>query len=247
MFLILSSSIPPAYPRYTFLRHLLRLSGAQVTQPDTSRSTFSSRRHPPRGPVLLLLLLLLLLAVLGGLYMMVRPRLAFTNQLAAPVRLVTDRAPLTVPPGATVRVPAPWRNTMLVSWDLVRPLSADGKPMGEEVRGSVLVRGSWRTTTASATARSEGGDYFAPLITNRSADLLRITVNAGLSGALDCGCAVRPDARRVFIGYYRLYQNSTLRARGGERQAVFRDLGTNVMARDGTVGLSFDEQDFRVP
>ena len=218
-----------------------------MTQPDTSRSTFSSRRHPPRGPVLLLLLLLLLLAMLGGLYMVARPRLAFTNHLAAPVRLVTDRAPLTVPPGATVRVPAPWRNTMLLSWDLVRPLSADGKPMGEEVRGSVLVRGSWRTTVASATARSEGGDYFAPLITNGSTHPLRITVNAGFVGSFDCGCAVRPDARRVFIGYYRLYQNSTLQARAGEHQAVFRDLGAKVMARDGTLGLRFDEQDLRVP
>ena len=218
-----------------------------MTQPDTSRSTFSSRRHPSRGPVRLVLLLLLLLAAGGGLYMAMRPRLEFTNQLAAPVRLSTDRAPLTVPPGATVRVPAPWRNTMLVSWDLVRPLSADGKPMGEEVRGSVLVRGSWRTTTAGATARNESGDYFAPLITNGSPDLLRITVNAGLAGALDCGCAVRPDARRVFIGYYRLYQNSTLQARAGERQAAFRDLGAQVMAREGTLGLRFDEQDLRVP
>ena len=243
----LTSSIPLAYPRYTFLRYLLRLSGVHVTQPDTSRSTFSSRRHPPRGPVLLLLLLLLLLAVLGGLYMVARPQLAFTNQLAASVRLVKDHAPLTIPPGATVRVPAPWRNTMLLSWDLVRPLSADGKPMGEEVRGSVLVRGSWRTTIASATARSEGGDYFAPLITNGSTHLLRITVNAGLAGALDCGCAVRPGTRRVFIGYYRLYQNSTLQARAGQRKAVFRDLGAKVMARDGTLGIRFDEQDLRVP
>lgn len=218
-----------------------------MTEPDSERSNFSGRRKPPRGPLVLFLLLLLFLAALAGVYMAVRPRLAFTNQLAAPVRLLTDGAPRTVPPGATVRVPAPWRSTMLVSWDLVRPLSADGKPMGEEVRGSLLVRGSWGTTSGRATARNESGDYFAPLITNGGGGPLRVTVNAGLEGAVDCGCAVRPDARRAFIGYYRLYQNSTVQARAGARRAAFRDLGARVVALDGTVGLKFEEQDLRAP
>jgi hypothetical protein len=63
---------------------------------------------------------------------------------------------------------------------------------------------------------------------------------------VDCGCAVRPGARRVFVGYYRLYQNSTVRARDSTgRTATFRDLGPQVTSRDGAVGLRFETKDFR--
>jgi hypothetical protein len=118
--------------------------------------------------------------------------------------------------------------------------------MGSEVRGSVVVRDPGGTIQRAAGARGEDADYFTPLITNASKDLLRITVNAGLEGALDCGCAVRPGARRVFIGYYPLYQNSTVRAvaRDG-RSATFKDLGPSVTAPDGSVGLRFEGRDLR--
>jgi len=89
------------------------------------------------------------------------------------------------------------------------------------------------------------GNYFAPLITNASHDVWRVTVNAGLEGAADCGCAVRPDARRAFIGYYRLYVNSTVQAKAGDRSAVFADLGPKVVSRDGTIGLRFTTEDLR--
>ncbi|MGH7535521.1 MAG: hypothetical protein ACREMG_08035, partial [Gemmatimonadales bacterium] len=74
----------------------------------------------------------------------------------------------------------------------------------------------------------------------------RITVNAGLDGARDCGCAVRPGARRVFLGYYRLYRNTTVRATDAEgRTATFRDLGPEAQARGWSVGLRFGQGDFR--
>jgi hypothetical protein len=118
--------------------------------------------------------------------------------------------------------------------------------MGEEVRGAVVLRGRG-TIADSAWVRQGDADYFAPLITNASDSLLRITVNAGLQGALDCGCAVRPGGNRVFIGYYRLYRNSTVRATGPSgAEATFRDLGPQVTSRDGTVGLRFEAKDFRV-
>jgi hypothetical protein len=165
----------------------------------------------------------------------------------APVRLTMDNDPVrTIPPGTSVRLAAPWGKSVLVSWELVQPLSADGKPMGEAFGGSLMLRDRWGTAERSVAARGSHGNYFAPLITNATPDLLRIVVNAGLEGALDCGCAVRPDARRVFIGYYRLYENSTVQAASPARgSAVFRDLGSRVVADDGSVGLRFEEKDLR--
>jgi hypothetical protein len=116
--------------------------------------------------------------------------------------------------------------------------------MGEEVRGSSVLRGPSGTLRVAAGSRTAGGAYFAPLITNGSAQPLRVTVNAGLQGAVDCGCAVRPGGRRVFVGYYKLYRNSTVAARApGGGTAVFRDLGPQVTAADGRVGLRFDDKD----
>jgi hypothetical protein len=134
----------------------------------------------------------------------------------------------------------------VVQWNLARPLSANQRPMGEEVRGSVIVREPKGRVSYTATARGTDLDYFAPLITNATEGLLRVKVNAGLEGAVDCGCAVRPGARRVFIGYYRLYQNSTVQATDSlGRRAMFRDLGPSVLTMDGTVGLRFENKDLR--
>jgi hypothetical protein len=174
-----------------------------------------------------------------------RSRLRFSNQLAAPVRLVLGGEPHTLAPGETVTLPIP-RGATVAEWEMVRPLSADGKPMGEEIRGAVVPR-SGATVADSAWVRQGTADYFAPLVTNATNGLLRVTVNAGLQGARDCECAVRPGATRVYLGYYRLYQNSTVRARSPSgAQATFRDLGPQVKAPDGTVGMRFEDKDFRV-
>ena len=218
-----------------------------MTLPKTQANVLQPRRRrPSRGP--LLLFLLLAAAVLGGVYLLGRPRLEFTNQLAGPVRLTVDGTPRMVPAGSSLRVAAPWGRTLVATWELDRPLSADGRPMGEELRGSAVERGTWGTIHRSVRARGPDGNYFAPLITNASQDQLRITVNAGLEGMLDCGCAVRPGGRRAFLGYYRLYQNSTVQAKAsGGRVATFRDLGPSVVTPDGTVGLRFESRDLRVP
>ncbi|MBA3895281.1 MAG: hypothetical protein H0X69_16615 [Gemmatimonadales bacterium] len=194
----------------------------------------------------LLVALLLGLAATGtACTMLDRSRLRFTNGLAAPVRLVfADGPPRIIPPRETVELVVP-RGASVARWELVRPLSADGKPMGEEMRGAIVPRGRG-TVADSAWVRVGDADYFAPLVTNASADLLRVTVNAGLAGARDCECAVRPGTTRVFLGYYRLYGNSTVRARSPSgHEAIFRDLGPQVKSRDGTVGLRFESKDLR--
>jgi hypothetical protein len=192
------------------------------------------------------LALLVAVVATGAAYLLLGgPRLRFTNRLAAPVRLAIAGRVDTVPGGATVELEVPGGGTAVAEWELVRPLSADDRPMGEEIRGAAVLRG--REVAESAWVRQGDADYFAPLITNASDSLLRITVNAGLQGALDCGCAVRPGASRVFIGYYRLYANSTVRARAPSgTEATFRDLGPQVIRRDGTVGLRFEGKDLRM-
>jgi hypothetical protein len=195
---------------------------------------------------LLVALILALAAVTAAYLLLGRSRLRFTNRLAAPVRLVFGgQPPSTIAPNETVELAVPRGGASVAEWELVRPLSAEGKPMGEEIRGAVVPRGRG-SVADSAWVRQGDADYFAPLVTNASSDLLRVTVNAGLEGARDCECAVRPGANRVFLGYYRLYGNSTVQVRSpGGGQATFRDLGPQVKSRDGTVGLRFEDKDLR--
>src|SRR5262249_43149406 len=134
----------------------------------------------------------------------------------------------------------------VAEWEMVRPLSADSAPMGESLRGSTVLKSPRGTVHSEATTRPGEADYFAPLITNATSQPLRVMVNAGLQGAMDCGCAVRPGGERVFMGSYRLFQNSTVQVRGSSgKTAAFTELGPRVTARDGTVGLRFEDKDLR--
>jgi hypothetical protein len=99
----------------------------------------------------------------------------------------------------------------------------------------------------AATARPTHGAYFAPLITNETGEPLSITVNAGLSGAMSCHCTIPAGAVRLAVGYYPLFENSTVRADAARlgRSATFRGLGTQVDVSRGTVGLLFRAGDLR--
>jgi len=208
----------------------------------------AARPAGPRIPILpLFVLALLLAAAAAAVVLRLRPHLLFTNRLAAPVRLtVGDKAPRVVAPGATVRVAVPRGATTVTQWELIRPLSADSQPMGEVVRGATVLREPSGGVRVAATSRSDASAFFAPLITNATSHPLLVTVNAGLRGAVECGCAVRPGRTRVFVGYYRLYLNSTVRARSpGVGAATFRDLGPEVTTPAGTVGLRFEDRDLR--
>ncbi len=202
-----------------------------------------------RGCLVLPLVLAVALAAVGS-FVVLAPRLRFTNRLIAPVRLaVGEAASRTVAPGAAVTVRVPRGRTLVAEWEMIRPLSADSQPMGEPVKGAVVVREVRGTLQREARPRIGEAAFFAPLISNGGTEAIRVSVNAGLQGAVDCGCAVRPGATRVFVGYYRLYQNSTVRALGvtTRREATFRDLGPQVTRLDGAVGLRFQARDLQPP
>src|SRR6187200_332056 len=142
------------YPRIPLFRR------AHVTGPTTQSPVARPRRHPTRiGPILTGLLL-----IAGGLaawYFSGRRRLEFRNELAAPIWLaVAQRAPVTLQPGATQTIELP-SGSVVVQWNLARPLSANQRPMGEELRGSAVIREKRGLIRRSATIRESGTAYFA--------------------------------------------------------------------------------------
>jgi hypothetical protein len=200
---------------------------------------------PAQRAVLIPLAALLLIGAFGAAaWFAARPTFAFTNTLVGPVRVVVNGSAGTVAPGETAKARVA-RDRVVAEWELIRPLSADSQPMGDVVKGSWVISRPRGTVAVEARPRVETGDYFAPLVTNDTPGLLRVTVNAGLDGARDCGCAVRPGAKRVFIGYYRLYRNSTVQATAPDGSiATFRDLGEQAERRGWTVGLRFSPDGF---
>ena len=200
---------------------------------------------PAQRAVLIPLAALLLIGAFGAAaWFAARPTFAFTNTLVGPVRVVVNGSAGTVAPGETAKARVA-RDRVVAEWELIRPLSADSQPMGDVVKGSWVISRPRGTVAVEARPRVETGDYFAPLVTNDTPGLLRVTVNAGLDGARDCGCAVRPGAKRVFIGYYRLYRNSTVQATAPDgSSAMFRDLGEEAEQRGWQVGLRFTPDGF---
>jgi hypothetical protein len=124
-----------------------------------------------------------------------------------------------------------------LAWQLVPRL---GVALGD----TVAINHPRGTVHVNATARPTHGAYFAPLITNETGQPLSLTVNAGLAGAVSCRCTVPPGATRVAIGYYPLFENSTVRAQDQSgHSATFRDLGRQADAARGIVGLLFRAAD----
>ena len=69
---------------------------------------------------------------------------------------------------------------------------------------------------------------------------------AGLAGSIRCGCSIPPGAVRMAIGYYPLFENSTVRAEDNAgHSATFKDLGQQVDPLRGVVGLLFRAGDMK--
>ena len=200
----------------------------------------------------------LVLAVLGGAVLvggalgvgvltLAAPVLEFENQLVESVRLSAGGQERVIEPGGNFRLKLPRRRSAEARWDLVQPASTAG-PMGVAMAGVVPLSQRRGVIRAAAAAREDTMAFFAPLITNATSQPLRVVVNFGLQGAGPCSCIVPPGATRFHVGYYPLYGNSTVRVEAlGGRWAMFTDLGSQVEAEPGTVGLRFEERDLRPP
>ncbi len=206
--------------------------------------------HARAGRLVPALLAALALALAVTVFVhLTRPVLTVQNQLIEAVNLAINEAPeRRLAPGETARVRLSRRKQLVVQWYLVQPVSPSGTPMGEPMQGTLVRERPRGRINYAIDGKSTTTPYFAPLITNDTDQRLQVTVNAGLAGALDCGCAVRPGVRRARIGYYRLFRNTTIRASDPSgRVATFADVGPRVDREAGTVGLRFRPDDLRDP
>lgn len=207
----------------------------------------SSPTEPRRGGVGPLLLLLVL-AIGAAIFLLTRggPVLVVRNTLVEPVKVVAGGAELQVAEGGSGEIRLKRGERLFAQWYLVQPIGPGGAPMGELMQGTLQQENPRGRIELEITSRTGDGDYFAPLLTNGTDRSLRIIVNAGLQGAVDCDCGVPAGASRTRIGYYRLFQNSTVRAADGQgKSATFRDLGLQVRDPSGAVGLRFNPADLR--
>jgi protein kinase-like protein len=175
------------------------------------------------------------LGIGAGAILLKEPRLQFENALADTVTVQSGPVTWRIPPGETISL-----EPGVIVWRVVRPRAGDrelGLHLGQQVRAQ---RGIIRATTRPGTQT-----YFEPLITNETGRPITIVINAGLAGAVSCNCTVPAGAVRMGIGYYPLFQNSTVRAEdpGSGATATFTDLGPKVDRTRGTIGLRFRAED----
>ncbi len=223
-------------------------AAAHATPPARAPSVPSAPSVPPHKRAWLWMALGAVVVGVGvvAYVVLTRPVLIFENHLLEPVRIVAGPRERVVEPGSALRVPLRRRMSAVAEWRMLRPTSPRGEAMGVEVRGGLALENPRGRVRRAAEARGTDGAYFAPLITNNTGQAISITVNAGLAGALSCNCTVPPGTTRARIGYYPLYQNSTVRAADIQgRSATFTDLGPQVDQRTGVVSLRFGPTDLR--
>jgi len=216
----------------------LLVSGA-TTKRTVGRA--GGRMGRPRSRAWVILIIVLAVVALGGGALYLRqPQLVFENRLAEMVVVQVAGEERRILPGGSFTLSPERGRRLRVSWQVD---SRRGVALGD----TITIESPGGRMRVNATARPKGGNYFAPLITNETSKSLTFTINAGLAGALQCGCTVPPGAVRMAIGYYPLFANSTVRAEevGTVRTATFKELGPQVDAASGVVGLLFRAADLR--
>ncbi len=216
----------------------LLVSGAR-TAPRTAGRPGGRTAKPRRVGWVILTIALPVLALGAGAFFLRQPTLAFENRLTDMVAVQVAGEERRILPGGSFNLKLERGHRLDLSWQLVSRL---GVSLGDTIRIG-QPRG---TVRLAATARLTHGAYFAPVITNETGLPLTITVNAGLAGSMRCGCTIPPGAVRMAIGYYPLFENSTVRAEDNAgHTATFKDLGRQVDPLRGVVGLLFRAGDMK--
>ncbi len=214
----------------------LLVSGARTAPRTTGRS--AGRAAKPRRVGWVILAIALPVLALGAFFLR-QPTLAFENRLTDMVAVQVAGEERRILPGGSFNLKLERGHRLNLSWQLVSRL---GVSLGD----TITVGRPRGTVRLAATARLTHGAYFAPVITNETGLPLTITVNAGLAGSMRCGCTIPPGAVRMAIGYYPLFENSTVRAEDNAgHTATFKDLGRQVDPLRGVVGLLFRAGDMK--
>lgn len=188
------------------------------------------------------------LLVAGGVFRWTtRPMLTIENRLIEPVRVTWNGATFELQPGQNRTFPVARRRAFVTQWYLVQPVGADGQQMGHALQGTIAIDQPGGRMQRNIDSWSTGKPYFAPLITNASDQPLTAEINTGLLGAEGCRCSVPAGSTRAHIGYYPLFQNSTVQVKAPNgKSAAFHDLGPQISDKiGGAVGLRFETANLR--
>ncbi len=191
------------------------------------------------------------------------PQVRIDNALVTPVSVhfSAGEPPVVVASGAVWTGRLARTDSLRVAWRTTTD-SADNATGGAtdsavvpEISGDVseaFGRNLFGTTHIVITAGLPDAAYFAPLVTNATSVPLSITVNVGLhndageSLATACNCVVPPGATRRFVGYFKLFGNSSVEAATSDgRTARFENIGLQANRRSGRVNLKFRDGDLQ--
>ncbi len=215
------------------------LPPARETAPPT-RPFRRRNRHMP----IVLGAVVLLAAVGGGWWTLLAPRTVIVrNELLVDVLLTLPdgtMAPVTARSRKSVLLP---RGDLSLSWDVADREVFRGSNLAEALLGDP-VRVASAADSVILSVRTLAQPVFAPLISNRSTDAVRVVVNAGLrdqDGMIaesECLCRILPSAEDEFIGYYRAYANSAVSLISSDgRSVTFSDVAGESSPRSGAIQL----------
>jgi hypothetical protein len=165
----------------------LLVSGAR-TQPTARRAAGRAAGRRRVSWVWLLIAVALLLG--AAVFFFGQPTLLFENKLNDMVAVQVAGEERRILPGGSFTLKLQRGRRLDLSWQLVPRL---GAALGD----TIAITRPRGTVRLAATASPRNRAYFAPLITNETGQPLAITVNAGLAGAMRCGCTVPPGAARI--------------------------------------------------
>lgn len=219
--------------------------GAAVTPPFRSSHVTHRRARP--APVALIAVAVVVIAGLWWLW--AHPTVEVVNRLAT-VATVTlpSREPIALAPGARHAVRLT-RRERAMRWEIVPNRSVT--PAAATIdRTARIAFPTWPLGRARVelVADADRDRFVAPLITNRTSGDLCILVNRveGPNGPR-CDARVPPGSREVFIGYYPLGSNSSVRAlRLDGAGATYQQVASRVRRGSGALPLSFADRDFGV-
>ena len=167
-----------------------------------------------------------------------------SNRLLSPVWLtLADGRQQLVDPGDSVRVRWPGGRELSADWSIVRPVTASGKALGEELKGTFGDKDPSGVVRHAIDISAANGSYFAPRVINAAGVSLRVAVEPRVGQKL-CDCEVPSDGAPAWLGYYRLLPGTIVRVHDASgREAIFDGLDARIESGSGLIALRVEKRD----